>query len=213
MKLGMGYDLIQIIVDEGRASQVLKEARRLGATGGTILLAQGTYRKSWRDWLGFNTSQKELLWTVVPETISGSLMESLNNHFQMAKPNHGVMFSLPLSPRQSEGKKEEAMLNLVTVIVEKGQGEDVVGLARENGARGATIINGRGAGLHETSQFLNMIIEPEKEIVLFLLDQKKAEQLAHTLNEVLQLDQPGKGLLFVQEVSKAYGLNQADSAK
>ena len=79
-------------------------------------------------------------------------------------------------------------------------------VAREAGARGGTIINARGSGIHETATFLNMEIEPEKEIVLMLIATPKAEGIINAIRDELKIDQPGNGILFVQDVDETYGL-------
>jgi nitrogen regulatory protein P-II len=44
------------------------------------------------------------------------------------------------------------MYSLMTVIVERGKAEKAVEIANKTGAVCVTIINGRGAGIHETSK-------------------------------------------------------------
>ena len=51
-----------------------------------------------------------------------------------------------------------------------------------------------------------MDIEPEKEIVLILSERKGAQAIIASIGEKLDIEKPGKGIIFVQEVSKVYGL-------
>ena len=51
-----------------------------------------------------------------------------------------------------------------------------------------------------------MDIEPEKEIVLILSEKKDTEAIISSIREKLNIKEPGKGIIFVQEVSKVYGL-------
>ena len=94
----------------------------------------------------------------------------------------------------------------IFVIVDKGKGEDVVDAATDAGAQGATIINARGSGIHETSRIFAIEIEPEKEIVLILVEDKITEEVCKKINDTIKLNEPGNGILFVQNVSKAYGV-------
>ena len=94
----------------------------------------------------------------------------------------------------------------IFVIVDKGKGEDVVDAASEAGARGATIVNARGSGVHETSKIFAIEIEPEKEIVLILTKDDITQAVCDKINKKMKLDESGNGILFVQKVNKAYGI-------
>jgi nitrogen regulatory protein PII len=101
---------------------------------------------------------------------------------------------------------EKTMYNAIYVVVDKGKAESVIDAAKEAGARGGTIINARGSGIHETSKLFSMDIEPEKEIVLILADDQITSPITSSVREKLQIDQPGNGIIFVQSVNKTYGL-------
>jgi len=51
-----------------------------------------------------------------------------------------------------------------------------------------------------------MDIEPEKEIVLILSEADKTDAIVESIRRDMKIDEPGQGILFVQEVSKTYGL-------
>ncbi len=69
-----------------------------------------------------------------------------------------------------------------------------------------TIINARGSGIHETNKIFSMEIEPEKEVVLLISEKTLTKQIISSIKEQLQIDEPGKGIIFVQDINKAYGL-------
>ena len=78
--------------------------------------------------------------------------------------------------------------------------------ANEVGAKGGTIINARGSGIHETNKLFSMEIEPEKEMVMILSEKSVVDSIVSSIRKKLDIDKPGKGIIFVQEVSRAYGL-------
>ena len=98
------------------------------------------------------------------------------------------------------------MYNVITIIVNKGKGEDVIEAAVKAGSLGGTIINGRGSGIHETSKLFNMEIEPEKENVIIISRQEKTDAIVESIKEHVEIEKPGNGIIFVQEVSSVYGL-------
>lgn len=98
------------------------------------------------------------------------------------------------------------MYNLIYTVVDRGKGEFVVKAANKAGSRGATIINGRGSGIHETSKVFAMEIEPEKEIVLIISPSNLTDSIVSSIRDELKINEPGNGIIFVQDVNKAYGL-------
>jgi len=98
-------------------------------------------------------------------------------------------------------------LELIVTIVNKGYSEDVVDATKRAGATGGTVLHGRGTGIHETAKLFGIPIEPEKEIVLTLIDKNKTQAVLEAINETIKLYKPGTGIAFVLEVEKALGIN------
>ena len=96
--------------------------------------------------------------------------------------------------------------NLIVTIVDKGMAEEVVELAKKGGAEGGTILMGRGAGCHDTAKILGILIEPEKDIVLTLIEKEKTDKVLECIADGLELDKPGKGFAFVIDVPKVVGI-------
>lgn len=95
---------------------------------------------------------------------------------------------------------------VIFTIVERGLGENVVDAATAAGATGATIINARGSGIHEKEKFFAMDIEPEKEIVMIILNKEKTDKVVKSINGTMDIEKPGKGIIFVMDVSRTSGL-------
>ncbi|WP_279117721.1 P-II family nitrogen regulator [Fusobacterium varium] len=212
-------ELMYIIVNYGLGSKIIKYAKKFGVTGSTICLGKGTIKNSFLEFLAINESRKEIVLIAGERSIIYSVMEELNKKFSFDKPNKGVALTVSIkeaigarglkeinyNPEESRGA-EKSMYNLIVVIVEKGNGEHVVEAANKVGSRGATIINGRGSGIHETSKLFAMDIEPEKEIVMIISQGSLTEKIVSSIRKDIKIDEPGKGVIFVQEVNKACGL-------
>jgi len=95
---------------------------------------------------------------------------------------------------------------LIITIVEQGNAEDVIECAKKGGAEGGTILTGRGAGIHDTSKILGILIEPEKEVVLTLIEKEKTEAVLEAIVTGMELEKPGKGIAFVIDVAQAAGI-------
>ena len=102
------------------------------------------------------------------------------------------------------GNKRE--YQLIITIVDQGKAEDVIECAKKGGAEGGTILTGRGAGIHDTSKILGILIEPEKEVVLTLIEKEKTDAVLEAIVYGMELEKPGKGIAFVLDVPKAAGI-------
>lgn len=211
------FELIWAIVNFGKGSKVMHAAKKYGVTGGTVVLARGTASGAFEDFLGLTDIRKEIVLMVSNKKTTTYALEELDKKFNFDKPNHGIAFttgvievigSVGCKAAESDMEKgaEEAMYCLITVVVDKGKAEDVIDAATAAGSKGGTIINGRGSGIHETSRLFFMDIEPEKEIVLILSEKKDCEAIVSSISEKMEIEKPGKGIIFVQEVSKVCGL-------
>jgi nitrogen regulatory protein PII len=98
------------------------------------------------------------------------------------------------------------MYKKLTVIVNRGMAEDVMEIARKSGVTGGTILHGRGAGSDFAAKFLGMEIEPEKELVIILMQGDLIDKVVSDLYAELKMDVPGNGILFVEPVLDVRGI-------
>ena len=108
---------------------------------------------------------------------------------------------------------DEARHSLIVTIVRKGYADVVMSAAREAGAKGGTMLFGRGSGVHEAEKFLNISIEPEKEIVLTLVRTAIAKEVITSITDKAGLTKAGVGISFVLPVTRTAGFNLKISEK
>ena len=211
------FELIYVIVNFGQGSKVLKYSKQNGILGGTIFLGIGTVNNKILEFLDIDDTRKEIVLMVAEKKVAYDALEALNTKFHLAKPNNGIAFSSSILNVfgtksyngigiRENGGVENTMYNSIFVVVDKGKAEAVVDSAKKAGARGGTIINARGSGIHESSKLFLMDIEPEKELILILSENRLTEAIIDSVRKDLKMDEPGNGIIFVQEVSKTYGL-------
>lgn len=210
VKLVLNY----IIVNQGNGSKVLSYAKSLGLKGGTILLAHGTINNTILKYLNLNENKKDVV--LIAEMLENgtSKLKDIADYFQFEKPNYGVGFNICINQMvkkemcYSEGDETMNKYELIYAIVNKGFGEDVVDAAQKAGSSGATIINARGSSVHETSKIFSIEIEPEKEIVLMIVQSDMKDQICQAIIKETKITEPGKGVLFTQSINDVYGLYQ-----
>jgi nitrogen regulatory protein PII len=214
---GQRLVLVCVIVSCGKAGRVLQIAREKGVSGGTIVLARGTAENRWLKLFDLTDIRQELVILIAEEGAAKQTLEEVNNSFHMDKPSHGIAFAMPLTNLIGDGQEwalkqagnggaTENMYNAIFVVVDRGKGSQVMEAAKAAGARGGTVINARGAGDQEKTKVFHIEIEPEKEIVLILAPTDGTEAIVQAVRSGLQIDEPGKGIIFVQSVLQTYGL-------
>ncbi|NLK52050.1 MAG: P-II family nitrogen regulator [Syntrophomonadaceae bacterium] len=97
--------------------------------------------------------------------------------------------------------------DLIVTIVNKGDSEKVVEASRKAGAEGGTIMMGRGTGIHEQTKLFGITIEPQKDIVLTLVEREKTSQVLEEIVKATKLDKPGRGIAFVLGVEQVVGIS------
>lgn len=211
----MNLELIYVIVAEGAADRLIHTAREEGMSDATTFMGFGTYEGGrWSFW-GLDRTRKEIIVMLAHEKTARRVMAALAERHYLERPGQGISFSTPVgsvwggttfqSPDAMQERKEQAMYELITVIVDKGKAEEAMAAATAAGAQGGTIVNARGAGPHETARVFMMDIQPEKEMLLLLTPQHKTQALCEAIAAQMDLEEPGAGILYVQPVVRTYG--------
>ena len=98
------------------------------------------------------------------------------------------------------------LYSLIITIVDRGYADQVMDAAREMGARGGTVLYARGTGVHETARFMNIAIQPEKEMVLIIVNNKSVKEITKAILEAAGLKTSGHGISFTLPVTDLVGV-------
>lgn len=96
--------------------------------------------------------------------------------------------------------------SLIVSIVQKGWGSTVLEASVKAGARGSTVLMGRGAGINEQEKIFGMSIEPEKEIILTVAYPDQVDAILEAIVTAAELNRKGKGIAFVVPVERIVGI-------
>lgn len=208
-------EMLVVIVEHNKASKVLHLADEKGVTASVAMLGRGTASRTIFDYLGLNDKKKAVLMLFGKTEEITDLADYLVEKLEMDKPNHGIayiesafnVFGTEDNANGSENiKRGENMYNAIYTIVEKGNADDVIEAAEKAGSRGGTVIHARGSGSEEARKVFNMLIEPEKEIVLIISEEAKTKDIVESIRKETQIEEEGKGIIFVTNVVNTYGL-------
>ncbi len=96
---------------------------------------------------------------------------------------------------------------LIICIVNAGFTDVVMDAAKANGARGGTILHGRGTANKETEDFFGITISPDKEIVLILVQKEIKDAVLHAVYQEGGMVSPSHGIAFSVPVEDVVGLS------
>ncbi|MCC8107698.1 MAG: P-II family nitrogen regulator [Planctomycetes bacterium] len=90
-----GYKMINVIVNSGFADDVMAEARKAGASGGTIINARGTGKEEDAKFFGIAlVPEKEMLIIIAREETVPNIVEAIATVPTLSQPGGGIIFNL-----------------------------------------------------------------------------------------------------------------------
>ncbi|MGO4995306.1 hypothetical protein ACTQ5F_09770 [Jeotgalibaca porci] len=210
------YDLIVVIVNLGKASRVLAEAKKIGITGGTISLAHGTVNSSLLRKLGLSEIRKEVLLMVSQRKHTVLTINHITDTFHLEEPNRGIIFSTPLSTVVGTHNQlsdlhdtdpvSDPTHEMFMTIVPEGDGDKVVEVVRQGGGAGGTIIPAYGAFAETVTRVFGIEIHSEKDIVINLVDKQAANQIEEELTRNIQFQDSDSGIMFSVDAQNVRGI-------
>ena len=95
----------------------------------------------------------------------------------------------------------------ILAIVNSGFSEEAMEAAKACGARGGTVLHGRGTISKEAEKFFNITIQPEKEIVMILAKDAQIDGILKGLYAAIGTSTPAQGIVFAIPVDETAGLD------
>jgi len=95
---------------------------------------------------------------------------------------------------------------LIICSVNAGYGDIAVDTARKAGARGGTVINARGAANLEAEKEFKITVQPEKEILMIVIQPEIRDAVLHALYQTVGTATDAQGIIFSLPVDRAVGI-------
>lgn len=95
---------------------------------------------------------------------------------------------------------------VIFAIVNAGFAEEAMEVARKQGARGGTILNGRGVAREKEAAFFGITIHAEKEILMLVVEKTIRDKILNALYTEMGMDKKAQGIAFSLPVSDVAGL-------
>ncbi|MEF8722728.1 P-II family nitrogen regulator [Candidatus Accumulibacter phosphatis] len=92
---------------------------------------------------------------------------------------------------------------LITVVVQRGVADQVVQVAVEAGAQGATVFHAHGSGVRQKHLgILGLTVNTEKEIIYIVVPSEQADTMFERIFVSAKMDTPGMGILWMTRLDK-----------
>lgn len=217
----MNMKLLFIISDNEK--KIEKVINKFKLPFNTITHGIGTASKSMLDFFGLNETEKYIVVSIIPDFMEYNIFSNLEEYLRLKEVGNGIAFSVPLSSsskyvidafNKKEGEKMEKnkyeskdKYHLLISIVAEGYAEKVMNAAKKCGANGGTLIKGRELGGKNSFKFFNMTMEPEKDIVMIVCNDKDKNKIMETILNKTGIKTEGKGLCISLPIDCTLGLN------
>lgn len=95
---------------------------------------------------------------------------------------------------------------VILALVNDDYQNEVIESAKKAGATGVTILNARGEGIHEHKSFFGLTMEAQKDMLLFLVEDFKSNDIMDAIHKAGHLNEKGNGIAFSWVIDRALGL-------
>lgn len=188
-----------------------------------LTLGYGTASNEILDYLGLDSTEKAVSYSVVEEDTWLSIKKQLQKKLQIDAPGGGIAFTIPLSSvggaktlhflleKTDYQKEEESTLkntthDLIVVIAEQGYTDLIMDAARSAGAYGGTVIHAKGTGMEAAEKFMGISLSEEKEIVYIVTKTDEKNPIMKAIMEKAGPNSKAKAICFSLPVTDTAGL-------
>lgn len=225
--LNASLNMLITIVDRGKGDGVAQLLRQEGVLIHHIALGHGTAHKGLLALLGLKDTAKDVVFSFIRSGVARRAMRKLSYALEIDLPGRGIAFTIPVGSicgsqamhylmgeempaSHDEGgntmEQEQIKNELIVAIVNRGYTDLVMEAALPAGARGGTVLHARGAGTEEASQFFGITIQPEKEMVLILVQHDHKIPVMQAITRGAGLNTEGHGIVFSLPVTDVMGI-------
>lgn len=213
--------LLFAILNDDKDKQMKLTLNKNNISVQCVTHALGTASPSLLDYFGLTETRKSLYFSIIPDYLSDKILNQINKEFNIESPGTGIVFTVPISSSNKylstifdKNKKIEenndmdnkGKYHLIVTIVLEGHLEQVMNAAKKAGATGGTVIRGRGLGNKEAVKFLGLELEPERDVILNIVNEKIKKEVMEEITKSVGIKTKGKGICISLPIDVAIGI-------
>lgn len=188
----------------------------------------GTADSDILDYLGLGETKKNITFSIIAENKIRNIFSKLEENMHLNHHGNGVAFTLPLScisnvltcledsniDESSQRKvceenimKSDRVYELIIVVVNQGYREQTMEAAKAAGAKGGTVVHTKAIGNSEAAKFLEITVQPEKELIMILAKRELKSAIMESMNKAIGINTKAKGIMFSLPVDDTVGID------
>ena len=177
----------------------------------TVFNARGTAVRSMLDILGIESTKRRVALTVANEEKTKRLIELQKERMFIGVPIKSIGGGKTvayLNGGEMNSKyvpKLNYSYELIIAITNEGRTDMVMNAARSVGAKGGTVLHGKGTGTENQQKFFNVSIAQEKEVILILSEASQKASIMKAIIEKAGPDTEAGAVVFSLPTSAAAG--------
>ncbi|MDR1945777.1 MAG: P-II family nitrogen regulator [Desulfovibrio sp.] len=216
--------LLISMVGRHKGEKFVSAAKAAGARGGTIAFGRAVVDSKILQALFLADVQQDIVFTLMRDEATSVINAVRAICREHPKKSGGIALVLDVSgmlARQAgnttditeaavgaRSEKMDSGYTLLTIIVNDGYADDVMTQARKAGARGGTILTGRGTASEEDVKFFGITLVPEKEVLMIVAEKTLVGPILEAVRKVPALAEPGGGIVYSMDVEEFILLGQ-----
>ena len=195
-----------------------------------LCMGLGTASSRILDYFGLSETEKDVVFTLVPEPCVGKILRLTAEKFQIHRPGQGILFTVPLSAvsaqvpqvlckkeylaedgaEEAENMEHTKQYTLILAVVNHGSVDAVMDAARTAGAGGGTVLHARGTGTKQAEKFFGVSLAEEKDILYIVAPARQKAAIMSAINKTTGAGTKAGAICFSLPVSDVIGLRKVD---
>lgn len=218
------------IVDRGKGEEIIKLCNENNSEFHLISLGVGTASRDIMNYLGLDEPEKDIVMSLVPDLNVKNIFEIFKNKMHFLKPGKGIAFTISISAmsatichrfndncnynldknKETIDMKENNEYDLLVCIVNHGESDIVMEVAKGAGATGGTSIRARSLDSDEIEKFFKLIIQPEKDVVLLIVQKEVKHNIMQEICNNILCKTHKKGIVFSLPIDEVIGISSTN---
>ncbi len=225
-KQSISFRLLVIVTTPKLSQMATKYFERKKIPNHYKVNAVGTAPSDILDILGIGTPDKCVIICMVTKPIADILLRELYVELMFGVPGNGIAFTIPLNAAnnklvkimngvsdealKSDGKEELIMSDIkrvmISAVINPGFSDEVMKAAKNAGARGGTVIHGRGVSDEEPINQWGIGLQEEKEIVMIVAEAENKIAIMEAISEKCGANTEANGFVAAMPIDTVIGL-------
>ena len=189
------------------------------------LMGRGTATKNMLDLLGLRSREYRVILSVADRERTKRLIDEARRQLYIDAPGHGIIVATPI--KSVGGGKTMAYLSggkpasgapelnynyeIILAIANEGHTDTVMDAARAAGARGGTVLHGKGTGSKDAEKFFRVSIAQEKEVILIVAKADEKTAIMKSIVKNAGTDTEAGAVVMSLPVSAVAGFGMLDN--